>query len=184
MVAGREEFPRPSHSSGAFVCIARRCGEYLRIVLSRRKLLLGGLAAAGALAAGDVLYQFSTDDDRIIIAAIAPVMIGIAVPVQEVVRGFDVAVAGLPPAVQGEVHQLLGLLRFPVTRALVAGIRHPWHAASPQEISAFLARWRYSDLVKLRSAYDALHQLVMAAWYAGSSSWTAIGYAGPPQLKS
>lgn len=94
-------------------------------MLTRRKLLLGGLAAAGALAAGDVLYEFSADDDRVIIAAIAPVMLGVDAPPDEVARGFDVAVAGLPLAVQGEVHQLLGLLRFPPTRALVAGLWHP-----------------------------------------------------------
>lgn len=151
-------------------------------MLTRRKLLLGGLAAAGALAAGDVLYQFSSDDDRVIIAAIAPVMLGIDVPVQTVVRGFDIAVAGLPLAVQGEVHQLLGLLRFPVTRALVAGIWHPWHAASRAEIDAFLHRWRYSNITKLRSAYDALHQLIMAAWYADDAAWKAIGYPGPPHV--
>lgn len=151
-------------------------------MLTRRKLLLGGLAAAGALAAGDVLYQFSSDDDRIIVAAIAPVMLGVDVPVQTVVRGFDVAVSGLPIAVQGEVHQLLGLLRFPVSRALVAGIWHPWHAATHDEIDAFLRRWRYSNITKLRSAYDALHQLIMAAWYADNASWKGIGYPGPPHV--
>lgn len=162
--------------------MAPDCVEYLRIVLTRRKLLLGGLAAAGALAAGDVLYAFSRDDDRAIVAAIAPAMIGVDVPVQDVVRGFDIAVAGLPLEVQGEVHQLLGLLRFPITRALVAGIWHPWHAASREEIASFLNRWRYSNVAKLRSAYDALHQLVLASWYGNDTSWTAIGYAGPPRV--
>jgi hypothetical protein len=156
--------------------------EYLRIVLTRRKLLLGGIAAAGALAAGDLVYAFSSDDDRAIVAAIAPVMIGLDVPAQDVVRGFDVAVAGLPLAVQGEVHQLLGILRFPVTRALVAGIWHPWHAANRDEIAAFLERWRYSNVAKLRSAYDALHQLVLAAWYGNGLAWNAIGYTGPPRI--
>ncbi|HKU67566.1 MAG TPA: hypothetical protein VJP85_07320 [Candidatus Baltobacteraceae bacterium] len=151
-------------------------------MLTRRKLLLGGLAAAGALAAGDVLYEFSSDDDRVIIAAIAPVMIGLDVPARDVVRGFDVAAAGLPREVQGEVHQLLGLLRFPVTRALVAGIWHPWHSANREEVAAFLQRWRYSEVTKLRAAYDALHQLVLAAWYGNDAAWTAIGYAGPPSV--
>lgn len=151
-------------------------------MLTRRKLLLGGLAAAGALAAGDVLYEFSSDDDRVIVAAIAPVMIGLDVPAEDVVRGFDVAVAGLPLAVQAEVHQLLGILRFPITRALVAGIWHPWHKADRQEIAGFLERWRYSNMTQLRSAYDALHQLVLAAWYGNNTAWTAIGYAGPPRV--
>jgi hypothetical protein len=153
-------------------------------VLTRRKLLLGGLAAAGVLAAGDVLYQFSSGDDRTIVAAIAPVMLGVDAPVQGVVRGFDIAVHGLPLEVQGEVHQLLGLLRFPPTRALVAGIWHPWHAASREEIAAFLDRWRYSNVSQLRSAYDALHQLIMAAWYGNGKAWPAIGYGGPPRLGS
>ncbi|HET9097606.1 MAG TPA: hypothetical protein VFN37_13175 [Candidatus Baltobacteraceae bacterium] len=149
---------------------------------TRRQLLLGGLAAAGALAAGDILYDFSTGDDRAIVAAIAPVMLGLDAPVQEVVKGFDVAVSGLPLAVQGEVHQLLGLLRFPLSRMFVAGVWHPWHAATHEEIAAFLRRFRYSNIVQLRSAYDALHQLIMAAWYGNTRSWTAIGYAGPPSV--
>lgn len=149
---------------------------------TRRQLLLGGLAAAGVLAAGDVLYDFSTGDDHAIIAAIAPVMLGMDAPVQTVVEGFDVAVSGLPLAVQAEVHQLLGLLRFPLSRMFVAGVWHPWHAASSEEIAAFLERFRYSNIAQLRSAYDALHQLIMAAWYGNSQAWSAIGYAGPPSV--
>lgn len=151
---------------------------------TRRQLLLGGLAAAGVLAAGDVLYDFSTGDDRAIVAAIAPVMLGVDAPVHAVVRGFDIAVSGLPLSVQAEVHQLLGLLRFPLTRMFVAGVRHPWHAATREEIASFLGRFRYSNVTQLRSAYDALHQLVMAAWYGNGESWTAIGYAGPPSVAS
>jgi hypothetical protein len=143
---------------------------------------LGGLAAAGALAAGDILYEFSSEDDRAIVAAIAPVMLGFNVPVQDVVRGFDVALSGLPLLVQSQVHQLLGLLRFPLTRTLVAGVWHPWHAATDEEIAAFLRRFRYSNVAQLRSAYDALHQLVMAAWYGNDVAWAAIGYAGPPRV--
>jgi hypothetical protein len=39
-----------------------------------------------------------------------------------------------------------------------------------------------SGFMLLRSAYDALHQLVFAAWYGNPRSWPAIGYAGPPVL--
>lgn len=165
------------------ICIQRCGGEYARIVLTRRQLIFGGIAAAAALAAGDLLYQFSSDDDRIIIVAIAPVMLGLQVPVNEVVRGFDIAAAGLPLSVQGEVHQVLGILRFPLTRALVAGIWRPWHAADPAEIAGFLQRWRYSNVTQLRAAYDALHQLIMAAWYGNSAAWRGIGYPGPPQVR-
>jgi UPF0716 family protein affecting phage T7 exclusion len=111
-------------------------------------------------------------------------MLGVDAPLPQVVHGFDVAVAGLPLAVQGEVRQLLGILRFPLTRALVAGIWHPWHAANADEIAAFLQRWRYSTVPQLRSAYDALHQLVMAAWYGNDAAWAAIGYPGPPKVNA
>ena len=35
-----------------------------------------------------------------------------------------------------------------------------------------------------RTAYDALHQIIFAAWYGNPRSWPAIGYAGPPELFS
>jgi hypothetical protein len=31
----------------------------------------------------------------------------------------------------------------------------------------------------LRSAYQALHDLVLGAWYANPANWDAIGYPGP-----
>jgi hypothetical protein len=151
-------------------------------VLTRRQLLAGGLAAAGALAVAGVVSEFSADEDRVIVAAIAPVMIGVNVPVEQVVRGFDVALAGLPLEVRGEVRQLFGLLRFPPTRVFVAGIAHPWHSSDAQEIARFLSSWRYSKVAKLRSAYDALHQLILASWYGNEHAWPAIGYPGPPRV--
>jgi len=46
-----------------------------------------------------------------------------------------------------------------------------------------LGRWQHSRLALLRSAYDGLHQLVLAAWYGNSRAWPAIGYPGPPSLR-
>jgi hypothetical protein len=59
---------------------------------------------------------------------------------------------------------------------------HTWSDATPDEVDAFLARLRDSRIELLRAAYDALHQLVFAAWYGNSGAWTAIGYDGPPML--
>jgi hypothetical protein len=39
-----------------------------------------------------------------------------------------------------------------------------------------------SGFALLRSAYDALHQIVLAAWYGNPRSWPAIGYGGPPSV--
>lgn len=161
-------------------------------MLTRRQLLLGGVTATIALAAAGAVYEFSAgDEEHAIVAAIAPVMLAGAIPgdpalqrgaVAQVVRGVDVAIRGLPLEVRAQLRQLFGLLRFPPTRTLVAGIRHPWHDARPQEIAQFLASWRNSRTARLRSAYDALHQLLMASWYGNANAWMAIGYAGPPAV--
>lgn len=168
-------------------------------MLTRRQLLGGGLAAGAALAIAGLAYEYSADvartdpqfrftqlddHDRAIVAAVAPVMLAGALPdesaVPQVVRGVDVAIAGLPLEVRAQIRQLFGILRFPLTRTLVAGVWHPWHEARPDEVRRFLVSWRYSGVPKLRSAYDALHQLLMASWYGNAKAWTAIGYTGPP----
>jgi hypothetical protein len=58
----------------------------------------------------------------------------------------------------------------------------PWNEAPEAEVRAFLDRFRTSTFDLLRSAYGALHQLTFAAWYGNPQSWSAIGYAGPPEL--
>ncbi|MGB6985405.1 MAG: hypothetical protein WBD74_05425 [Candidatus Aquilonibacter sp.] len=118
--------------------------------------------------------------------AIARVMLDGALPNREealdaAVRGVEVAIAGLPAAVQGEVQQLFGLLEFPVTRRIVAGVG-PWGRASDADVAAFLQRWRTSNAQLLRSGYAALHQLVMAGWYGNMNAWPRIGYPGPPRI--
>jgi hypothetical protein len=126
------------------------------------------------------------NDHRDVLRAIGRVMLDGALPnrgeaLDAAVRGVEVAIAGLPPAVQGEVQQLFGLLEFPLTRRIVAGVG-PWDRASDTEIAAFLQRWRTSDAQLLRSGYAALHQLVMAGWYGNSDAWPRIGYPGPPHV--
>jgi hypothetical protein len=172
-------------------------------VITRRQLLVRGLTAGAVLALaglayecipergpGDPRYRFAflDDEDRAIVAAIAPVMLAGALrgsdAVMHVVRGTDVAIAGLPPAVQAQLRQLFGILRFPPARMLAAGIWRPWHEASQAQVAHFLQSWRYSPITTLRGAYDAMHQLVMAAWYGSDASWPATGYPGPPSVRA
>jgi hypothetical protein len=171
--------------------------------VSRRMLLKAGLAGACALVLARWTYQstatpeiadarFSALDGnaRAIIAAIAPILLEGAMPRghdavearADVVAGVDKAVSGLPPALRKELDQLFALLSFAPTRCLVAGVWSPWPRASEQAIATFLDSWRDSRVALLRSAYGALHQLVLAAWYGNPRSWPAIGYAGPPVL--
>lgn len=156
-------------------------------------LALGGCAApgnaSGAFKDPSYPYRVLGGGDRMIIAAIGAVMLAGSLPTDpaahdvamvSVVRGVDIAVSGLPPSVQEEIGQLFGLLRFPVTRALAAGVWSSWESASPSIISDFLTRWRFSGVALFRSGYQALHQLIMASWYGNNASWERIGYPGPP----
>jgi len=127
-----------------------------------------------------------TDDDRAVLAAIAPTILAgtgaAGSSLDAAVGSIDRAVAGLPPHLQAEVKQLLALLASWPGRRLLAGVSAPWPQASGTEVAAFLERWRFSSWALFKQAYHALHELVLAAWYARPDSWPAIGYPGPPAL--
>ncbi len=127
-----------------------------------------------------------------IIVAIVPVLLDGALPagdpdraeaVRETVANVSRTIAGLPPAAQEELSELFALLAFAPARIALARVAAPWTEARPDAVAAFLERWRTSRFDLLRSAYDALHQIVLAAWYGNPKSWAAIGYPGPPALR-
>jgi hypothetical protein len=172
--------------------------------ISRRTLLKAGAAGAAALLFARWLYtpaaapaqsaeSASALDPaaRTIVAAVIPVFLDGALPEgpeassarAAALAGVERAIAGLPPATRKELADLFALLAFPPTRCLLAGVWSPWPEATRDAIASFLARWRDSRFVLLRSAYAALHQLVFSAWYADPRAWPAIGYAGPPPLE-
>lgn len=170
--------------------------------LSRRRFLQVGVAGAAALACASWLYRpeatpqrrremlWLDERRRTIVAAIVPAMLAGALPsdVQrsvihdEVIAGVDGAIAGLPPAVREEMSELFALLAFAPARCLIAGVWPAWDKASSVDVAGFLAHWRDSRFALLHSAYDALHQIIYAAWYGNPRSWNAIGYAGPPSV--
>jgi hypothetical protein len=169
--------------------------------IGRRTLLKAGVAGGAALLLARWLYTSTSPPQpppgraldpsaRTILVAIIPVLLDGALPIgtelsaarAETLAAIERAIAGLPPATRGELAELFSLLDFAPTRCLVAGVWSPWPAASREAIAAFLARWRDSRFALLRSAYGALHQIVLAAWYANPRAWPATGYAGPPSL--
>lgn len=172
---------------------------------TRRQFLKAGIAGAVALVAlraaygpftGDApdagsRYAFLRPRERIMLAAIAAVILAGALPPQTEAReqaidvlmlDLDRALAGLNPNTQDEVRELFSLLDFAPARWLVAGVRKPWNEAAADDIAGFLQDWRLSRWALLQSAYHALHELTYAAWYAQPAAWTAMGYAGPPVL--
>jgi hypothetical protein len=168
--------------------------------MSRRTLLKVGVAGGAALLLGRWLYTATTPraaahaaldaSARAVLAATIPVLLDGALPggtataaaYAETLAGVEQTIAGLPPATRDELAELFSLLDFAPTRCLVAGVWAPWPQATRDTIAAFLTRWRDSRFALLRSAYGALHQIVLAAWYANPRSWPATGYAGPPAL--
>jgi len=175
-------------------------------MLNRRTFILAGVAGSAALIAAHWLRK--GNDARAltpgivplaqldagapaIVAAVVPVLLAGGLPidpaartdaVNETVTNVARAVSGLPPAAQRELGELFALLDFAPARIALTGLTTGWTQASEDDIAAFLDRWRASRFLLLRSAYDALHQLVFAAWYGNPKSWPAIGYGGPPAL--
>jgi hypothetical protein len=171
------------------------------IRISRRTLLKVGVAGGTVLLLARWLYTRTSvsplADSRFvaldisaqeIVAAIVPVLLDGALPAgdasrAETLAGVDQAIAGLPPAARKELDDLFSLLAFAPTRCLVAGVWSPWSQASHESIAAFLEAWRNSRFALLRSAYSALHQIVLGVWYGKPQAWPAIGYPGPPSLE-
>jgi hypothetical protein len=166
---------------------------------SRRRFLKLGLVGALALAAGGGIYRlvqgpaplgrFMLDGEAAAaLGAIVPVMLGPVMPEQPAARsaaigaaiaGVQLAILGLPLATQKEVEDLFGLLALGPARRFVAGVTGGWANASPEQVAAFLQGWRLHRFALLQTAYHALHDLIIGAWYADPSSWAAIGYPGP-----
>ncbi len=182
----------------------------LRFQPHRRQLLKVGIAGAFALAvtrslehhafaiASPQAVQGSLDlkklvnKDADVIAALAPVILSGSLPedvvsrqiaINEVVEAFDRTVAGLSPAVQREVEELLSLLTMPITRRFVVGISASWPNATEDEIKQFLDRWRNHRFALFQQGYQALVRLMIACWYGNPLSWGKINYDGPPFAK-
>ena len=130
-------------------------------------------------------------DAAAFVTAIVPAILAGSLPagadaragaIRETVSAFDRAVSGLTPGVQAELGQLFSLVGLAPTRRLLAGVSKPWDEASVEEVGAFLSSWRTGRLDLMRAGYQALTQLVIAAWYGNPAAWAAIGYPGAPTL--
>jgi len=165
--------------------------------LSRRTFIFVGAAGAAALVAARWLPRPQSAasalgaDGTAVMTAIVPVMLVDALPpageardaaLRETLAALDRAIGGLAPRARNELGDLFALLALPPARWSLARTTATWSEATAEDVGAFLARLRDSRIGLLRAAYDALHQLVMAAWYGNPRAWPAIGYPGPPVL--
>jgi hypothetical protein len=167
---------------------------------TRRTFLKAGLLSAPLLAAGGGWYRathpapphgFVLDGEaRAALAAIVPTILAGALPDAPADRSRAIAAAsdrvhqtilGLPLSAQQEVQDLFGLLAIGPARRLLTGIPHGWADAKEADVAAFLQSWRVHRVALLRTAYAALHDLVLGGWYSDPAHWDAIGYPGPPK---
>ena len=165
---------------------------------NRRSFLKAGALGALVLAAGGGIYRamhapvpqrFVLDGEaRAALNAIVPAVLAGALPaasaerraaIAGAVEGVHTAISNLPLSVQKEVQDLFGLLALAPARRLLTGVSGGWTHADPDAVAAFLQEWRLHRFALLRTAYSALHDLSLGAWYAQPGSWSAIGYPGP-----
>ena len=171
-------------------------------MISRRTFIAAGIAGTAALVAARWLQSPHSRataasrraldaDGEAIMTAIVPVLLAGALPsategriagIAETLMRVDAAISGLPSTAQAELAQLFALLASPPARIAFAGITTTWREADADAVRAFLDRFRASSWTLKRGAYDALHQIVFAAWYGNPRAWDAIGYDGPPRL--
>lgn len=171
------------------------------IPASRRRFLAVGAASGALLAVAGWWslrpggpapgYRALGKDGVLVSRALIPAILEGALPaadperetaIRHTLEALDRAIAGLSPAVQAEIAQLFALLGLAPGRWLLAGVRTRWADASPEEAAAFLRRWKEGRIDLMRAGYQALTQLVIAAWYGNPLSWAAIGYPGAPRL--
>jgi len=164
-------------------------------MLQRRTFLKVGLAGGALLAAAGAASWFvgrdAEADRREVLDAVIAAMLDGALPTAGPQRqaaigkaraDVQAAIAALAPATQQELAQLFALMAIPPTRLVLTGITGPWHETDIAEVSATLQNWRTHRLTLLRGAYQGLHDLVTAGWYADEAHWATIGYPGPPRL--
>ncbi len=164
--------------------------------MKRRSLLKVGAAAGVLLAlAGGALTLVQparrngqlTEAGRAIFAALAPAVLDSMLPAEGSARvsaiaslltRIEASLAGMPPALQAEVDELITLLGTTPGRLALMGLRPDWPEASPAEVTQALQGLRISRLALRQQVFHALRDLTNAAYFADASTWGAIGYPG------
>ncbi|MEH6567137.1 MAG: twin-arginine translocation pathway signal protein [Halopseudomonas sp.] len=171
--------------------------------LGRRNLLKLGLGASIALSTVGLTasltgctsersaanFKVLRESDLPMLAALYPVVVGPHPAFTENPGVIDKAIAQLDwtlertsPFVQKAVLDLLGMLSMPLTRGPLTGVWGDLAKASPEQLHAFMLRWRDSRFDMLRQGHKTLSQLLLMSWYALPQSWATTGYPGPPVI--
>ena len=83
---------------------------------------------------------------------------------------------------QGELSQLLSILCMAPGRLAIVGLKADWPQAAIEDVQAALQDMRTSSSSVRRQAYQALHDIAGAAYFADASAWPLLGYPGPREI--
>ncbi len=144
-------------------------------------LLQPGLQGAKLSAAGRVV--FSGVSRALLDGTLPTGRDALAVALDDLLGRIDGLVGALPPHAQSELSQLLALLGSAGGRRALAGLSEPWASASIADVQHSLQAMRVSGLSLRQQSYQALHDIVGAAYFADSRTWAALGYPGPPPIR-
>ena len=168
--------------------------------MQRRTLLTVGAATGVLLAlAGGTLALVTpgrkggelTAPARAMFAALARTVLGSLLPgdaaaqskaIEGHLARIQATVAGLPPAMQAEVDELITIVSSAPGRLALVGLGSDWSSATAADIAAALQSMRSSSLALRQQAYHALRDMTNASYFADASTWPAIGYPGPRAL--
>lgn len=168
--------------------------------MQRRTLLRLGLASGAVLAlAGGAAVWLQPGLDRgalspvgrEVFSAVGDAVLDKSLPVPEGARAvaltgllsrIDALVLSLPPHAQNELSQLLSVLGNPAGRRALAGLNQPWTIAKTEQVQQALQGMRVSSLALRQQAYAALHDIAAGAYFSDPSSWSVLGYPGPPEI--
>ncbi|MGH6608947.1 MAG: hypothetical protein ACRECQ_01695, partial [Burkholderiaceae bacterium] len=128
-----------------------------------------------------------TESGRAVFAAVSTAVLEGSLPpkpalLERHLNRLDETIAGFPIATQNELAQLLGLLSVAAGRRWLTGLPVGWDEASVAEVEAALRRMRASDNELRQQAYNALRDLINAAFYAQPEHWSLMNYPGPTAL--
>ncbi|KAA8983477.1 hypothetical protein [Halospina sp. K52047b] len=163
-------------------------------------LVLAGLAGCSARPTHDPMipattadpdrhWRFMTEEDRVVMAALLPAIVGPGMPreaearnsaLSETLVAMDEAFHAMGPPNQRQFRQLFDLLESSITRLTLARVSSYWPNVSGEQAEAFLQRWRGSMFNIFNQAYLGLIQVSNAAWYGQPAHWEQMGYPGPP----
>ncbi len=165
----------------------------------RTWLKLGAVSATVLILAGGAtaLLQPGLQQGRLspgardVFASVARAMLEGTLPQESAAKQAAVAglmdriealVQALPPPTQAELSQLLGILSTGVGRRTLAGLAPDWRSASVLEVQQAMQSMRSSRLGLRLQSYQALHDIVGAAYFSEASTWPALGYPGPLKI--